>query len=167
MEENQESISQTETEKQAPKFNPLMIGGIIVVVLLLIGGYLLTKRKSTESVSSEVMGETQEDATPTPKATSSAVDETGAQVITVEAGSYYYKPNVIKVKVGQKIKLVMNSVDMAHNFNIDELNVHLPITREGNSNSVVFTADQAGTFEYYCSVANHRQLGQVGKLIVE
>lgn len=33
--------------------------------------------------------------------------------------------------------------------------------------SVTFVADETGTFEYYCSVGNHRGQGMIGKLIVE
>jgi len=37
----------------------------------------------------------------------------------------------------------------------------------GTPTSVTFVADKTGTFEYYCSVGNHRAQGMVGKLIVE
>ena len=37
----------------------------------------------------------------------------------------------------------------------------------GQIDEVEFVVDKAGTFEYYCSVGNHRQMGMVGKLIVE
>lgn len=33
--------------------------------------------------------------------------------------------------------------------------------------SVTFVADTLGTFEYYCSVGNHRAQGMVGNLVVE
>ena len=32
---------------------------------------------------------------------------------------------------------------------------------------VEFTVDKTGTFEYYCSVGQHRANGMVGNLIVE
>ena len=32
---------------------------------------------------------------------------------------------------------------------------------------VQFIADKAGTFEYYCFVGNHRQMGMVGTLTVK
>jgi heme/copper-type cytochrome/quinol oxidase subunit 2 len=90
-----------------------------------------------------------------------------ARTIAVEAGSFYYKPAEIRVKKGETVTIEMNSVDMMHDFNIDELGVKIPITRSGSTNSVTFTADTVGTFEYYCSVGNHRAQGQVGTLIVE
>ena len=54
-----------------------------------------------------------------------------------------------------------------HDFVIDELNVKSEITKGGNSTVVEFTPDTAGTFEFYCSVGQHRANGMVGKLIVE
>ncbi len=89
------------------------------------------------------------------------------KVIAVEGGSFYYKPNEIRVKKGQKIRIEFSAADMMHDFNIDELNVSVPITKEGETSTVEFTATTVGTFEYYCSVGQHRAMGQIGKLIVE
>ena len=89
------------------------------------------------------------------------------KTVEVEAGSYYYKPNIITAKKGETIKIEMKSVSMMHDFNIDELGVKMPIVKNGDTGTVEFTVDKVGTFEYYCSVGQHRQLGQVGKLIVE
>jgi len=93
--------------------------------------------------------------------------ETGIRTVTIEAGSFYYKPDVIRVKKDEKVKLVLNSVDMMHDFNIDELGVTVPITKAETSSTVEFTPDQVGTFEYYCSVGEHRANGQVGTIVVE
>ncbi len=93
--------------------------------------------------------------------------EDQVRTINVEAGSFYYTPNEIRVKKGEKIKLVLNSVDMMHDFVIDELGVKIPVTKGGSSATVEFTADTAGTFEYYCSVGQHRASGQIGTIIVE
>ncbi len=89
------------------------------------------------------------------------------KTITMEAGSFYYKPNVIKVKKGTKVKVIMTSKDMMHNFNIDELNIKSETAKAGTSTTVEFTASKTGTFEYYCSIGRHRANGQIGKLIVE
>lgn len=111
-------------------------------------------------------------ATPTATASSSASPtsmqtDPKTKVFTIDAGSFYYKPNEVKVKKGDTVKIVMNSKDMMHDFNIDELEVKIPITKPGSSAEVTFVADTAGTFEFYCSVGIHRQQGQVGKIIIE
>ncbi|PIY69347.1 hypothetical protein COY90_01080 [Candidatus Roizmanbacteria bacterium CG_4_10_14_0_8_um_filter_39_9] len=89
------------------------------------------------------------------------------KVVNLEAGSFYYKPNVIEITKGQKIKIVMNSVSMIHDFNIDELGVKIPIVKDGDTGTIEFTADKVGSFEYYCSVGQHRANGQVGTLTVK
>jgi plastocyanin len=87
--------------------------------------------------------------------------------VDVETGSFYYKPNEIRVKKGETVKITLHSVSMMHDFNIDELNVKSPIVKNGDTGTVEFVASKAGEFEYYCSVGQHRAQGQVGKLIVE
>lgn len=89
------------------------------------------------------------------------------QILEVEGGSFYYKPNELRIKKGQPVKIVFNSKDMMHDLVIDELNVRTPVTKGGTTSEVTFTADKAGTFEFYCSVGQHRAQGQVGKIIVE
>jgi heme/copper-type cytochrome/quinol oxidase subunit 2 len=97
--------------------------------------------------------------------TPEAVDVVNGE-ITVEAGSFYYKPNLIKVKKGEKVKLTLNSASMMHDFKIDELGIEVPVTKSGSSSTVEFTVDKVGEFEFYCSVGAHKANGQVGKLIV-
>lgn len=85
----------------------------------------------------------------------------------IEAGSYYFKPNQIKVNLGDTVKIKLNSNDMFHNIYIDEFDVKGPNTLGGNSSEVEFVVDKVGEFEFYCEVGNHKKMGQTGKLIVE
>ncbi len=98
--------------------------------------------------------------------TATTTDST-VKTFTIEAGSFYYKPNELRVKKGDKVKIVMTAVSMMHDFNIDELGVKMPIVNNGKTGTVEFVAEKAGTFQYYCSVGQHRKMGQVGTLIVE
>ncbi len=165
MDDIQETVQEVNTNKSS-SFNPLLIVGIIAVVA--IGGAVIFmgqgKNTATDSMKKEetttVPTTTQVDGTS--DATSPAM--TDEQTITLEAGAFYYKPNVITAKKGQKIKVVMTSKDMMHDFIIDELGVKLPITKSGETNTVEFTPDKTGTFEFYCSVGQHRAKGQVGKI---
>lgn len=155
--------------------NTLLI--IIAVVVVVAGTLLFMKMKqdqvskmdaTTNTTSEEMMEQTSDDktATDTDKDVQ-MVEGANVKTITVEAGSFYYKPAVMTVKKGETVKIVMTSKDMMHDFNIDELGVKLPITKSGESNSVEFTPTKTGTFEYYCSVGQHRKNGQVGKITVE
>ncbi len=167
-----------ETAETPKKGNSMMmvLGVIVLLVIVGIAVVMIRNRTQTEMVKQEELSETesQEAAensntamTQTDSSTSAATDDSTVKTFTIEAGSFYYKPNAITVKKGDKVKIVMNSVDMMHDFNIDELNVKIPITKSGETNTVEFTAGTVGTFEFYCSVGQHRANGQVGTLIVE
>jgi heme/copper-type cytochrome/quinol oxidase subunit 2 len=106
-------------------------------------------------------------ASPSASPTAETGSTEDVKVVEVEAGSFYYKPNEIRVKKGQKVKITLKSVSMMHDFVIDELKVKAPITKSGSVSTVEFVADKVGKFQYYCSVADHKAKGQVGTLIVE
>lgn len=159
-----------EATTDSPKssgFNPVMI--IVILAALGIAGWMFYNQSQTktESTSNEL-------ATPGPTAvvteatpTTAVMEVDGVKVIEIEGGSFYFKPNEIRVKVGDKVKVTLKAVDMMHDFVIDELDVKTEVTKSGSTSSVEFTADTAGTFEFYCSVGEHRLRGMVGKLIVE
>ena len=167
------------TQTPEPKQNSMMMIVGIVVVIAVIGGYMLMRNGSseqaenTESMEGTVAEESSEQMEGETElmeeegAYAGVVDEQGVRVIDVEAGSFYYKPNVMKVKKGETVRMVMNSVSMMHDFNIDELGVKLPIVKDGDSGMIEFVAGEVGTFEYYCSVGQHRANGQVGMISVE
>lgn len=90
----------------------------------------------------------------------------GARRIEVEATSFAFDPDEIRVESGEDIAIVLTSVDILHDFTIDELDAHVAAdggeTEEGG-----FTADETGEYAYYCSVAGHREAGMEGTLVVE
>src|SRR5690349_749132 len=100
----------------------MIIAGVVVVVLALSGFLYMSKSKpSTQTATMQTQEPVNTDSqTSTPEAEVAVSD---VQVITIEGGSYYYKPNEIKVKKGQKVKLTLKSMDMMHDFNIDALAV--------------------------------------------
>ena len=49
--------------------------------------------------------------------------------------------------------------------NADQLPVHVAAA-QGHEGTVTFTPTEAGTYEFYCTVAGHKASGMVGKLIV-
>ena len=167
------------TQTPEPKQNSMMMIVGIIVVIAVIGGYMVMRNGSSEQAentenregtaieeSSEKMeGETE--SIEAEGAYTGVVDEQGVRVIDVEAGSFYYKPNVMKVKKGETVRIVLKAVSMMHDFNIDELGVKLPIVTDGDSGTIEFVAGEVGTFEYYCSVGQHRANGQVSMITVE
>jgi heme/copper-type cytochrome/quinol oxidase subunit 2 len=175
---NEETMQTTEPKKS----NTMMI--VLGVVLLGIVGFLLFRNMANSdqadtnqaaeeeqtnapTATTPVGNTTQPAGTTASPATGVMVDPSGVQVIKMEAGSFYFTPNTITVRKGQKVRIELTSKDMMHDFNIQELGVKSPITKAGDTSIVEFVANQVGEFEYYCSVGQHRQNGQVGTLIVE
>jgi plastocyanin len=72
-----------------------------------------------------------------------------------------------KINVGDTVALRFDNPHSApHSFDIDALNVHVPVPA-GGSNLVFFRPMEAGTYEYYCSLPGHREEGMVGTLVVD
>ena len=133
---------------------------IVAVVTITGVGIFLLKGKSAEDTASNV--------TPTQEKTSNPTTiDLETVEFTVEGGSFYFKPNEIRVKKGQKVEITFNNKEGLHDFVIDELNVQTEKIGSNQTTSVEFTPNKAGTFEFYCSVGNHRTMGMKGNLVVE
>ncbi len=180
-EEMQEQVTTENNSK-----NPVIIATVVAVLGILgILGFVMS-RNSTVQKTQEVSPSESGSSTGAPdnlvvpteaefqdlnqrviEGSEDVQDTAEVRTIEVTAGGFYYQPAEIRVKQGETVRVEMKSVDMMHDFVIDELGVNIPITQAGESNSVEFTADTKGTFQYYCSVGNHRTQGQVGTIIVE
>ena len=105
--------------------------------------------------------------------TVSSVSETIPGAHTVNAGSFYYAPQVLTVNIGDtvywvneggfhNVNFVENTVS-GENFNNPESFVSPP-TSDAAMYSYVFTVE--GTYQYDCSVGAHAANGMVGTIIV-
>ena len=105
---------------------------------------------------------------PTPTITVEPTSEATNEVTFELTGQpYEYSLNEIRVSQGDLVTIEFTSTDGFHDFNIDELGVASDRVNTGNTTTVQFTADQVGTFNFYCSVSNHRAQGMEGVFIVE
>ena len=166
-------MDETPQDTQSNKM-PFVIGAVVLIILVgFVAMKLLSKNAKTTSdvnmTKKQMTTQAPSSASPTssPSGDVMTAETNDVKTITLDAGSFYYSIKTISLKKGQKVKVVMTSKDMMHDFNIDELNVHMPIVKSGETGTVTFTADKVGTFEYYCSVGNHRQLGMKGTLTVK
>lgn len=138
----------------------LLIVGVLVV--LGVGAYFLFMKPQSQPVTqTETTMTEKEDKT----STSSAMME--AKEFTVESKGLNFTPNEIRVKVGDKVKIIYKNNIGQHNWTLDEFNAKTKLINAGEQDTVEFVADKAGSFEFYCSVAGHRQAGMKGMLIVE
>ncbi len=152
--------------------NPLLMIGIIVAVVV-VGAGVFFMNKNAAPTAEEKSITAQVSPTPTSAVVDTKASDSGVitgnevQTIAVEGGMFYFKPNEIRVKKGATVKIVFTNKEGMHDFTLDEFKVKTKQTKTGQSAEVTFTADKVGTFEFYCSVGNHRAQGMKGNLIVE
>lgn len=87
--------------------------------------------------------------------------------VDITGKNFEFSETEIRVKKGDTITVNFTSTDGFHDWMVPGLSVATDQVNTGESASVTFTADEAGEFEYYCSVGSHRSLGMTGMLIVE
>ncbi len=113
-------------------------------------------------------------ATTTPtQATSTAPTTSGTEgmaeirEIEIDGSNFAFAPKEVRVPYGSQVKIVFKNTGGTHDLVIDEFAVRTKIIQGDATDSVTFTADKKGSFQYYCSVGSHRAMGMWGTLIVE
>lgn len=87
---------------------------------------------------------------------------------TLDTSEFAFDVKTITVKEGDTVKITLtNSGNMPHDWVVDEFSASTEQITKGDTTTVTFVANKAGTYEYYCSVGQHRKQGMVGKLVVE
>jgi nitrite reductase (NO-forming) len=133
---------------------------IIVVVIIAAGAYLYFSGQKPSDTPATA-----------PVATDIAKPVTenfiADKTVDIKGLNYAFDVKEIKVKLNDKVKINFTNTEGFHDFKIDEYNVATKQIKAGETESVEFVADKAGTFEYYCSVGQHRANGMFGKIIVE
>ncbi len=86
---------------------------------------------------------------------------------TLTTADFQFGTETLQVKAGETVTIYLSNQDMmTHAFDVDELDIHVPVT----TNEVVpitFTATEVGSYTFYCGVSGHRTAGMVGTLVVE
>ena len=84
----------------------------------------------------------------------------------ITAKQFQFEPSTIEVNKGDKVKLVVTSVDVPHGISIPEYGINERLD-PGKPKTIEFTADKEGTFTTFCSVfcgSGHSTMK--GKIIV-
>ena len=158
----------------------LVITGLIILLILAAGIFFYAKSKSgiessdmnnpdaiTISPSPIMTPEESASASASMSPEASASGQMTVKSFTVVASNFKFTPSTITVKKGDTVKITFQNSGGSHDFVIDEFKIHSKIIPSGASETVQFVADKSGSFFYYCSVANHRQMGMQGTLIVQ
>jgi len=77
--------------------------------------------------------------------------ENGIRTIEVMASRYKFEPDPIVVRLGEKVRLVVTSTDVAHGLAISESKVNISVPA-GETRSVEFIADKQGKLHAHCIV---------------
>jgi plastocyanin len=121
---------------------------------------------TTEEVT-DTPATTEETTEGDPSAEDDAADEEDIVVIDLTGKPFEFSQTEIRVQQGDRVRINFESTEGLHDWVVDEFNAATDQVMPGTPTSVEFVADQAGEFEYYCSVGQHRENGMVGTLIVE
>lgn len=139
---------------------------ILAVAAVAVAVVLFMQRPATNSGQSQV-SVTQGPAQTTVPTEAMKKESKKVQTFTVEGKNFSFLPTEIKVKQGDTVKIVFKNTGGFHDWTLDEFKAQTKQISTGESDTAEFVANKKGSFEYYCSVGNHRQMGMKGKLIVE
>jgi plastocyanin len=96
----------------------------------------------------------------------SASGSVSLKEITVTSTGTAFNQKTLSVKKGDRVRITYQNGGGTHDLKIDGYNVGTKVISGGASETFEFVASEAGTFEYYCSVGNHRAMGMKGTLTV-
>jgi len=89
------------------------------------------------------------------------------RTIEITARQFAYEPATIRVGLGERVRLVLTTADVAHSLAVREYGINLIVT-PGEAAAAVFTADRPGRFLIYCTVyCGTGHPDHVGTLIVD
>jgi len=72
------------------------------------------------------------------------------QTITIRASRFTFEPSEITVKKGAPVKVVIRSEDVSHGLVIEDLGIRAEV-KKGQTATITFTPEAAGTFEGKCA----------------
>ncbi|QQG43178.1 MAG: cupredoxin domain-containing protein [Candidatus Daviesbacteria bacterium] len=138
---------------------------IAIAILVLAGGYIFYQ--GTQNQGSPAPAVTDSSPTASPAESTGSGATAAVKEFNVTGSSFKFDPATITVSQGDTVKINFRNTAGTHDFSLDDFNVKTKVLKADETETVEFVADKAGTFEYFCSVGNHRSLGMVGKLVVE
>ncbi len=152
---------------------------VLVVILVALGGFFLFKDKgeaptgetgveNTMPAPGENVDEmiVEEETSVTPASPSAALPV--VKEFTIDNDHFSFKPSSLSVNKGDTVKITFRNTGGTHDLRIDEFTgAATRILSAGESQTITFVADKSGSFEYYCSVGNHRAQGMWGTLTVK
>ena len=136
-----------------------------IILLLVLSIFLMSA--CTQQKPADMVGQ----GTPVPQENTQAPAETTGsgsfKEFKITAKQFSFEPSTIEVNKGDKVRLIVTSMDVPHGISIKEygINERLDV---GKPVAIEFTADKEGTFTAFCSVfCGSGHSGMKGKLVVK
>lgn len=153
--------------------NKTLITWLAIIVLVIVGVLIFkNSNNKTSSTNPDLGGQsaapgvnTDTNSVVTPPV-NSPVTVDKVKSFTVTGKPFSFTPSTMTVNKGDTVKITFVNEAGTHDWVIDEFNARTKVLQGGQTETIEFVADKSGSFEYYCSVGTHRQMGMKGTLIV-
>lgn len=137
----------------------LVIGGAAYVLLY----SLVTAKKGTSYSVNPASADQQYTMPSTLTPTASNIKE-----IAIQGNDFNFTPSIITLNKGETVTFVFtNNGAYPHNLNIPDLNIQTKTIDPGQTDSVSFTPNTAGSFPFICTVPGHADKGMTGTITVQ
>ncbi len=109
----------------------------------------------------------QQSAQTTPDKPTAAITSTGeVKEFTIRESNFKLSPSNITVSQGDLVRITVVVDQGTHDLFVEGYDQRVNVASSGKSQVMEFVADKSGIFKMWCEVANHRDLGMEGQLIV-
>jgi uncharacterized cupredoxin-like copper-binding protein len=142
-----------------------VVGGALLLPFAAVGLRVATASQSSSTSTPEASPKASPEASP--KASPMASPAAGGEEILVHAKDIEYDVKEIRITADTDSTITLeNQGVLEHDLHIDKLDMTTKLLKPGEKDSLVVNA-AAGEYDYWCTVAGHKQAGMTGKLIVE
>lgn len=151
------------------------IGIVVIVLVVIVGGYFLLRRSyqapsptPDEIPAKEISQPIKTQPTVLDEETSKQQLAGGVKEFNMTAQKWQFNPGTITVNKGDTVKLHVESVDVAHGFELSAFGVNERL-EPGKTVDVEFVASKTGTFTFACTVSScgSGHSGMKGQLVVK
>ncbi len=135
----------------------ILIAVLVFIVVVVVGAFTIKKPiiKNTNINSRET--------SQTPTGSNSSSKE-----IEIVANEYSFTPSSIGLEKGDSVSITLkNAGATSHTLFMDGYGVTTGSVAPGRSGTLSFTADKTGSFDFYCNIDGHRDLGMRGTMEVK
>lgn len=89
----------------------------------------------------------------------------GARKVAITAAGFRFQPDMLRVRAGENVTILLASEDSVHDFTVDGI-AHVS-AKEGEAWEGGLRIDAPGRYAFYCSVQGHRARGMKGTVVVD